>query len=576
MHSTQLKDYYQTLIGLLTSYKQPVVSSSSIKETLTFSDHVIKQIKENPDVWFAQTQFNKPHLPYSLNLISNTVIYTAVMGMRNHINDSCLQQLICASISLLATNINATEYAQRPALSERGKAKLEAIAQALQSSSLDVWAHCIKLAKITLFTANNKEELTALRGQYSHILAIAFILATQQTQSKSNAPLSFARLLSRVLLMIPDHWHQYVETLLLYPTTTPPGTLIQTHIMEKGTVVNITHEGCVACFNDGSTSYYKYLHKDAIARQSTIRQCNSFALFNRFWNAELQHWQQDKARLTNELPIPISHSTFKMDAPPTVIKDIQASIRQKDVDMDKLAELISKEQSLVQHLTLSASQASRNKLPVSDVKHGLMMHGYIKTNSLLLQQALLLRLNQRYFPLQETFIQFTRLRAQIAELLMELKEPMLKEEASTLACFATSGLFSVPILKGTLRWLRQDHSLYSTKALSIGETGDNIHNHSVKMSESWDLPPMHILALRNHDIMPNKLPAHKVAAKLSVTLGLSLILSRQIYFAEHSHCQKTQAYLSAGLAFLDLHPRDLPTLCEKAIALYPVFSPLNT
>lgn len=93
--------------------------------------------------------------------------------------------------------------------------------------------------------------------------------------------------------------------------------------------------------------------------------------------------------------------SFRLDKPPQVLLNIQHQLNQHDVNIEQMATLINAEKALVAHIQHSATLANRKRLPVQDVKHALMMHGYERTNSILIQQSLLLRLNQNYFPLQE-------------------------------------------------------------------------------------------------------------------------------------------------------------------------------
>ena len=111
------------------------------------------------------------------------------------------------------------------------------------------------------------------------------------------------------------------------------------------------------------------------------------------------------------------------------------------------------------------------------------------------------------------------------------------EEANCLACFATSGLFTVPTLKGVNQWQVQDKKPFDVRYLVDTHQQQSLHDNAIKLAEAWKQSPHMVMALRNHLLLPEHMSKHKVAVKLALTLGLSLMLAREIYFAEKSRCQ---------------------------------------
>jgi hypothetical protein len=75
---------------------------------------------------------------------------------------------------------------------------------------------------------------------------------------------------------------------------------------------------------------------------------------------------------------------------------IQDQLNHIKADMAVIVKAVEKEPSYAQQLQASASISNRKKQPVQKIQHALAMLVFERTNSILLQQSLLSRLNQHY------------------------------------------------------------------------------------------------------------------------------------------------------------------------------------
>lgn len=561
MHGDKVKGLYQQLIRLLKAYRTAPLSQQHVKDSLLFAEALIETVKTIPDPLISELSIHRGQLPQVVNLTLTSCLMAALLGARNKFNDSCCQQIVCAAITLYSFNQSQIEQflktAEKP--KERFKTAPQ-LASALHKANLDVWASCYdsfseKQGKWFLqpFGAgNNNKSLT--------LLSLAHGLSMGKLRCPPNG--NFAKVLKKGFQSVSGKQAELLMPLLNYPGLTPPGSIVK--IVQGGTSI------VLSCLEDGllvkslkaplgEPHLPKKVSLSSIKALSAPRVSNSFSQLDNYWDKD---WQDAiKESYSNLNP---HAATFRLDRPPAVLIEVQKHLQLADIDFNTLAELISNEPSLATHLKDSASQSSKSKLPVQDVKHGLMMHGYERTNSLLVQQALLLRLNQNYFPLQENFVQFTRLRCHLAASIIALKDKSLTEQANCLASFASSGLFTIAALKGIEKWHISDKKPFDIRYMVDMSHQQALHDNAIKLAEAWHQTPQMIMALRNHLLFPEHMPKHKTAGKLAVSLGLSLMLARQLYFGEQSHCSEGANYRKQSLKYLGISQTQLTDIVNQS------------
>ena len=522
-------------------------------------------LKEQPDPVVAELSIFRPQLPHVANLVFDTCLFAALLSARNKINDSCSQQIVCAAVTLLCFNQGESEYClqeqQKPRKAFSSPANLKV---ALEKAQLNVWSSIYQTFSQFQWKLLSPSQTFKYSRKPFSVLGIAHLAALRLQPAAGKRARTYASTIKSLFQILCSRQAELLTPLLTYPGLTPPGSIIKDDSGDTLLVLSIQHDGLLAKeLNepDNASLEPRRIETTRIKGVSPVVNRKSFNHADIYWDVNWESSiQGDKKHLGPFV------SSFRLDRPPAVLIEIQDHLQNADIDFNKLADLIAAEPSLAIHLKESASQSSRSKLPIQDIKHSLMMHGYERANSLLIQQALLLRLNQNYFPLQDSFVQFTRLRCHLASSIIGLSNKSLVEDANCLACFANSGLFTVPTLKGVTDWLIQDKKPFDIRYLMDTNSQQALHDNAIKLAEAWKQSPHMVMALRNHLLLPEHMAKHKVAAKLAVTLGLSLILAREIYFAEKSRCQDAVKYRQQAMRKLGVTSQQLAEISLQASA----------
>lgn len=562
-------DLYRQLIELLKLYRTQPISKLHIQHTLNYSQSVISALKSEPDCLVGQLSLNKKQQPYATNLIFNSSALVALISARNKVNDSCAQQLICAAITAYSFHLptiedfaNGTEGPSKNRFNSK-------FAKELSKLKFDVWhlAYCFS-NELGVHQLANKRPIGSM-NLLKTIINLAHFVAIDITPTHQSIGLSFAQSIKKQLHNCPISWQSVIAPLLLYPTLYPPGSIVKLDNHKIMMVLSSCKQGLIAKQTHSPNSHPMMISYLQVNHVLSARKVANLAVSHLWWD---QTWL-DFNSINPDLNTPFFQS-YRLDKPPQVLLSIQQQLNQHDVNIEQMAELINSEKALVSHIQHSATLASRKSLPVKDVKHALMMHGYERTNSILIQQSLLLRLNQNYFPLQEQLIQFTRLRSAIAKNLCQ-KDRLLGENAATVACFANTGLFTCAALKNRTHWCPDKSKRFSITSLFEADLAKPLFENPITLAKAWQQKPMDIRVLRYSNTLPEKITASREIQKLSSILGLSLVLSRSVFFAEDNDCIETKNYMRQALKILSIDQNEVQSIQQKCAIDSHVYCSLN-
>lgn len=584
MSAELIKQQYQSLATLLKAYRQSALCPEHIQQTLSFCDELLTLAKKHPDAVFAQSQLYKSKLPYVLNLSFNTCLLTCLIGVRNKLNDTTNQQLMCGAITLFAfEQVNIEKHYSSNNNNQAG-IKLGAInekmVRALQNSHQDCWLTAYQLCTTVHQTIQKPAPRSNALCKEQIIISVAARLALLSTDNTRFKKLSFAQSLRQISLHCPETWQELLHPLIDYPSLTPPGTYIKLAEQRYAVVLAIAEQGhfvkeLANIPPDRAPQPAKLLINNQLTHSYVAQPLSRFGQIDLWWS---RHWQeQNNTRhdlLINPLRTPFDN-IYKLDKPPAALLVIQAQLNQAEPNIDRLSRAISKEPAFVQHLQKSAGQTSRQKLPSMDIRHSLMMHGFERSGSILMQHALLSRLNQNYFPLQHQFINFTQLRGHIAGSLAQKSGLFTFEQACSLAYFATAGLFTHPALKVQKRWLTETTRLFDINHLCALKGNEQLHRHALILAQAWQQSSENLLALRMHNVIPEKIGRPGGSAKLAMLLGLSLISARALYFSHETSCDNSQHYLESALELLNISPLALEGLQQQSASYCHSYHPLD-
>lgn len=585
MPDSLIKQQYQSLHKLLAFYRRPAPEPDLVQKTLDFNNALLGLAKQYPDLTFAQIHLYKASLPRHYNLAFSAILMTALLCVRNRFNETTTIQLMSAALSIFglaeeASNVDQSEQSGLAKVTHHEPlAKISpdtAFCRILTQYQQGVWLqgyrHGLWLNKTF------KEHLNLLQHESidTSALALAIRLTLMMHNPQKKTKQSFQSALALVVQNSPSAQAQLLEPLMAYPSVTPPGTYVMLDDGPLALVIGIAGDKLL-CYPQ-STSRHISTHsshftvdrvrvKHAYPAQAIKKLSN----LTTWWG---NNWQLFEQESNTKAESPFMQS-FKMSRPPATLTAIQSQLNKPIQDINKLSLAIAREPSFAQHLRKTASQSSRQKLPIKDIQHGLMMHGFERSGSIIMQQALLSRLNQHHFPLQRAFISFVQLRGHIAASLAKIGNIGIPEQASTLAYFACVGLFTHVQLKIQTQWQKSNRTSYDMTSLVRCVKPEQLRSHAVSMAEAWQQRRHEIVALNNyHDA--NYLTENKRSpqVELAAILGISLMLARELYFSDAKRCVQSQQYCNSACKALRINVQELALIKSEAYAICHSFSPL--
>ncbi len=585
MPDSLIKQQYQSLHKLLAFYRRPAPEPDLVQKTLDFNNALLGFAKLQPDLAFAQIHLYKASLPRHYNLAFSASLMTALLCVRNRFNETTTIQLMSAALSIFglaedASNVDQSEQSSSAKVTHHeplakispNKAFSRILTQYQQGLWLQGYRHGLWLNKTF------KEHLKQLQYESTDtsILALAIRLTLIMHNTQKRTKQSFQSALALVVQKSPSAQAQLLEPLLAYPSVTPPGTYIMLDDDSLALVTGIAGDKLL-CYPQ-NTSRHSSTHSShfSVARTRVRRvypaqSIKKLGNLTTWWGND---WQLFEQELGTKAESPFMQS-YKMSRPPVTLTAIQSQLNKPVQDINKLSLAIAREPSFAQHLRKTASQSSRQKLPIKDIQHGLMMHGFERSGSIIMQQALLSRLNQHHFPLQRAFISFVQLRGHIAASLAKIGNIGIPEQACTLAYFACVGLFTHIQLKIQTQWQKSNRTSYDMTTLVRCVKPEQLRSHAVSMAEAWQQRRHEIVALNNyHDV--NYLTENKRSpqVELAAILGISLMLTRELYFSDAKRCVQSQQYCNSACEALRINGQELEYIKSEAYAICHSFSPL--
>lgn len=563
MTSEQVKILYQDYISVFKQAKHSLTSADLFKRVLNVTTNLQTQAKTSPDAVFGQLQFNLTQLPEVASFSIKSCIALELLRVRNHINETCGQQLNCALLSVLLCNQSQWGEFLKDNAAPLRLSLPKSWLPALNKTQMDVWAQA--------FTFTQAVNVSSLKGQpvltgfIHNLMWIALKLSALMSPVNRPRALSFSDTLKTLIQQGDEEATRWLRPLLNYPGLAPPGSLIKSKDGQKAIVTRLSGHS-VTLHSIRSTPDNPYLRpKSEVLKVAAPQPLQSFTRLNTWW-------PEDDDGILSDSPYP---RLYKLDKPPAALLDVQAHLTKADVDIEELANMVEKEPMLSEHLMSTATVANRFKLPVSGVKHALMTHGYERANSMLIQHALLQRLSQNDFPLRKSFYQFALLWSHLAGQIASITKGVLEQQAATLCCFAAGGLFTAQPLKTQCTWRFQSFHLFDTRTLVEESNGQTVIDNAIALAEAWQQGPTNITALRNQLQLPEKMSKKLQVRKLACVSGLSLVMSRRLFFADDSTCRETDIYVQQALKLLKLSTQQLMSIQSSAFHYCPTVIPLD-
>jgi len=565
---------YQALVNLLEAYRNKQEHKYLLPLTMQVAEQLLKLCKSNPDQAYGQLMFYKSSLPYSSNLIYNTALICCLLCQRQQWNDTSSKQIVCAALSMFAHQQRTIEHFYTGKIDqEQAKASLKnnhkQLIQYLQTGSQQCWQSALKVTQLVHLQHSPKQlKLLGKLNPSQQLTFLAAKLALMLTPNKIYKCKNWATALQQIGQHIPASYYALLEPLLEYPGLYPPGNLVQDQQGQAFIILSLNNKGLWATKAGTEVEQEMVLLKAGeIKKSGQCKGVKSSKAAYKWWHSDWLLAQQE-----NNQSLRPDKISFRIDSPPQTLLSIQQQLHTYEPDIKQLSELINAEPIFAGHIQHQASLHARQKLPIKAVKHAIMMHGFERTNSILIQHALVVRLAQHKFPLQQHFIQFSQLAAQVAAAICKRNQLLVPEQAVNFITFSLSGLFTHALLKTYLQAPdngAQQHDLTQTFKLAKAE---RLAQHAVTLTQTWQQEKIFINAIKLHNQLDAK--ASVPTLRLASLLGLSLALAKKCYF-QAKDSLADQKYQQQALQYLQLNQQELTLVQEEAISHCHCYTPFH-
>ncbi|MDU0356097.1 hypothetical protein RS130_21350 [Paraglaciecola aquimarina] len=561
---------------LLVIYREQAISQRQLLATRSFCLGLFKLAKAEPDLVFAQPQLYKAEYSYIENLTFNAAVNALLISVRNNLNDAISLQLMCACVGLIAVDQDniANHYVKQ------GKTR----APAPLSTSHNTLLRNIKKSKHHIWSSVHfigpyihQASRTKL-AQFTLLQSIAYIglkLTLLCTPNKKYKTPKYAFAFKQLCLLSPEHWSRCLTPLLPYPSLTPPGTFVRVNNAELYLVLSISQLG-VTVKRIGKKSEEPIVTNLKLTKIESLAQCYSnqtvqkISMLDQWWDRSLQRFLQDQQPQQSVSPFA---SRSPIQAAPSSLLVVQDQLNNTDTDVSIIAKAMAQEPTFIKQLQQSASKNNRHKQPITSIQQCLAMLGYERASNVLLENALLLKLNQEYFPLQQRLLIFTQLSASIAQFLASKSNRQSPILASKSMHFLLSGLFTSVTIKTLNSWpLGTAQALKLSNLIAVPHKQD-LKKISLLLAQTWQQNQSILTDLDEYDLA-NLSTEKQTIQPTSYLLGLSLVIAKKAYFSQSIDSVETKNYIDLALKSLDLAPKILEEAANTCLCLTAAYSPL--
>jgi hypothetical protein len=577
-----VKQHYIALAKLLKIYRTAPVDNNLLKVTYEFCKNLYNAAKTNPDLIFAQPQLYKPQLPFIVNLAFNSAVLTCLLAVRNKFDPSVTIQLMCGSLSIYALEQSSLEKHyqideenQKSATTKIGK-RNTGYAQLLKTNQQHIWLFNYLLCSHIHLAHYPRASLTT---PFTALAYLANKIALLCTPNNLKPPISFAHAIKHLSLICCSKWYSLLTPLLEYPSASPLGSYVRLQDGSIHIVLSLSNKGLVtkalptqhSVMGQSDTAKIQLTTSSQVIYSYPCQRLNNFTRLSQWWGADLMDWvscnseDQHIAAFTAILP---------MQSAPASLLVIQDQLSNINVDLAVIVKAIEKEPDYAHQLQATASINNRQKQPVQNIQQAIAMLGFERTNSILLQQSLLSRLNQNYFPLQQSILNFSQFFVSTAGELAAKTRLISPELATTTAYFVVSRLFTLPTIRTLIHWPPPSIVSFRVATLMKIKETESLKSKGVLLARAWQQNKQILEALQHYDIVMQQ-QIKRSTQQFCYLLGISLTLANEHYFSGVNRCKETKSYLKAGLIELGISEEELINMMDNIVSSTNVFCQLE-
>jgi hypothetical protein len=581
-----VKQHYIALAKLLKIYRSAPLDKDLLKASHHFCKNLYAAAKAHPDLIFAQPQLYKPQLPFVVNLAFNSAVFTCLFAVRNKFDPSVTIQLMCGSLSIHALEQSSiekhyqidekSEDNEKPVTKNIGYTN-STFTQLLKTNQQHIWLSSYLLCSQIHTTRYPR---TNLINPITVLTYMANKLALLCIPNKRKQAISFANAIKHLSIKCCPKWYTILIPLLEYPSVLPIGSYVRLQDGSTHIVLSQRIEGLVtkplplkqSVVVQSSKAEIQLTLAEQVIQHYPCQQLNSFTRLSQWWGADLMDYLASK---NNHQQIAAFNSVQPIQAAPASLLVIQDQLSHINADMAVIVKAIEKEPSYAHQLQASASFRNRKKQSVQSIQQALAMLGFERTNSILLQQSLLSRLNQHYFPLQQALLTFSQFFVLIVDKLAAKTKLISPELASITACFVVSKLFTLPKIRTMNHWEISTRPTYKVTSLVELKESESLKSDAFLLANAWQQNKQILDALQHYDIVMQNQAGSPSARQFCFLLGLSLSLAQEHYFSGTKRCKETTSYFELGLLELNISQVELMDMMTDIVFSSNISCPLQ-
>tara|TARA_R110002167_G_scaffold84746_4_gene230275 strand:- start:982 stop:2727 length:1746 start_codon:yes stop_codon:yes gene_type:complete len=560
MSAEIVKQHYIALAKLLKIYRTAPLDRNLLKASHDFCKSLYSAAKKHPELIFAQPQLYKPQLPFIVNLTFNSAVLTCLLAVRNKFDPSVTIQLMCGSLSIYALEQSSieehykTDKDNQKSLTNKLGLRNAKFSQLLKSNQQQIWLSTYLLCSHIHLTHYPRTSLTSPITALAYMANKFALLGTPNTQKQA---ISFAHIIKRLSLECCPKWYELLTPLLQYPSVSPLGSYIRLKDGSIHMVLSLSSKGLITKPIPSKQSVVVQSDKadiqlttvEQVIHSYPCQQLKSFTRLNQWWGADLMDCI---ANNKEHGLIPAFDPILPVQAAPASLLVIQDQLNHINADIKVITKAIEKEPAFAHQLQVSASISNRQKQPVQNIQQSLAMLGFERTNHILIQHALLSRLNQQYFPLQQALLTFSQFFVfVVAELATKIKL-ISPELARTTAYFLVSRLFTLPSIRSLNHWEKSALASFKLADLIKVKETQNLKKDGFLLANAWQQNKQMLEVLQHYDLIMQKQDNKRSTRQYCYLLGLSLTLAQEHYFSDLTRSKETEIYFNAGLIELGM------------------------
>lgn len=494
-------------------------AQDAIENSLLLGRRFLKVARQAPDASIAYCHLAGPSKP-SENYVIRYLLLLAILCHRGQLNEHFAQQLIAATAltSLLR---------QRSRQHLLGEIKTR-LARPGLSHWLPLLSMCRRASSAQRMRVLGEPSLNL--GERYILVAGIFALALPKH--------AMGDVLSLMLRVCHPFYRNELFHFWSFPCQLSPGS----HAIYQGqrTLILASQSAQRAIWLPTHDKPYRWVNTSAL-RSASSPDTVSF-----------NHWLEHHQTLTTALPVSQHRSwpfspAFPVQYPPSSLTAIIDLLENPDVEISELTDSVNSEPHFARVLKQAATLDNRLNIRVTEVKQAVMTYGLERVGDILIQQALLQRLAQRQFPLEQVSKQLCQIVALLAQqIVLHSDTKMSPQRAGLMATFMMAPLFTLPRLKsahtlplGTKRFHDINHLLSFEMSQPLSEL-------SIALMRGWHQRAEHQAVMKYSGKMPDEVS--RSLRQVYCVLSLALLYGRTWLYPPGESCPDTISFERAALA----------------------------